>query len=199
MKTQHTHDPDCGTRTNSFLDDPVKLFLFACAVLVLWSTSALADVNRRVSEGYTMINMNTPAAWSYLKNIQHNPITAALLGGLAPCDGNMSIVHSDRGDHQLLIFTFTSSVTGNGVTYVIADVNTFLTTLKKTAASPKTAKPGVLCHEGVDMSDGSRSNYVLKLLDSGGFVMELERSDIGILFVLGERDINGLLELAEGI
>ena len=106
MKTQHTHDPDCGTRTNSFLDDPVKLFLFACAVLVLWSTSALADVNRRVSEGYAMINMNTPAAWSYLKNIQHNPITAALLGGLAPCDGNMSIVHSDRGDHQLLLSVF---------------------------------------------------------------------------------------------
>lgn len=197
MKTPHTNDPYSGSKVSSFLDDPVKRFLLACAVLVLWSATALADVNRRISEGYTMINMSTPAAWSYLKNIQHNPVTAALLGGLAPCEGNMSIVHSDRGDHQLLIFTFTSSVTGNSITYVIADVNTFLTTLKKAAASPKTAKPGVLCHEGVDMSDGSRSNYVLKLLESGGFVMEMERSDIGIMFAPGERAINGLLELAE--
>lgn len=195
MKMPRTNDQEHEGKGFRF-EGWAKLLLIACALVAVWSTSTLADVNRRVSEGYAVINMNTPAAWSYLKKVQHNPIVAAITGGLAPCDGSMSIVHSDRGDREYLLFTFTSAVTGNGVTYVVADVDKFLAAIEKATESRETVKPGVVCHEGVDMADGSRSNYILRMLDDGALTMELERNGIGILYGLAESDVNGLLNLA---
>lgn len=199
MRTTCRNGSYCGKSKNSVSGVTAKLLLLVCTILVLWGAPALADINSTVSQGYTMINMSTPDSWSYLKNVMYNPITASLLGGFAPCEGNMNIVYSDRGDQQMLLFKFTSSVTGNSVTYVVADVNKFLSTLKKTVASKDTAKPGILCHEGVDMSDDSRSNYVLRFLDNGDFMMELDRSEIGIMLILTDNMIDGLIALSEEI
>ena len=197
METACGSGVKCGTKGNSARGSFVRIAVLAAVVLALGSPGAFADINRNISNGFSIVNMTTPDAWSYLKNVTYNPAVALILGGLAPCDGNMGIIYSDRGDQRTIMFKFTSSVTGGSVLYLVSDVYKFLGAIHEAKTSTDPIKPGVLCHEGVDMTDGTRSNYVLHRTESGGFVMELERAEIGIRFALSDDDVKALMTLAE--
>lgn len=168
-----------------------RLFISAVFALVM-AGSSFADVNRTISNEFVVALMNTPSSWSYLKNVKYNPVLNSMVGGFAPCDGTLSIVSSKRDSGTFLVFTFTSQVTKRALTCLVADVDTFLS---KLAEKNKSRSPdGVVCDEGVDMSDGSRSNYVLNLSQKS-FVMDFDRSDIGITVVLPEKTVKALLAL----
>jgi len=173
----------------------LKLLAVTLALLFPVVLCAFADVNTTLVDEYTLVHMRSPESWHYLKNVRYNPITNALIGGLTFCEGSLNITLIERDDAPpLLVVTFTSYTTRREISYLIADALEFVDVLKRSISSKPTLKPGILYHRGVDLSDGSRSNYVLEYVATkeGGFNLQLDRANIGITVALSGNALQAL-------
>ena len=101
------------------------------------------------------------------ENVTYNPAVALILGAWRPA-GNLGIIYPTEATKERSCLNSPPASPGL-VLYLVSDVYKFLRIHEAKTSRPD--KPGVLCHEGVDMTDGTRSNYVLHRTESGGFVM----------------------------
>jgi len=173
----------------------LKLLTVTLALFFPVVPCASADVNTTLVDEYALVHMRSPESWHYLKNVRYNPITNALIGGFTFCEGSLNITLSERDDAPpLLVVTFTSYTTRREISYLIADALEFVDVLKRSISSKPTLKPGILHHKGVDLSDGSRSNYVLEYVTTkeGGFNLQLDRANIGITVALSGNALQAL-------